>query len=220
MRQKIISLMSLLAIGILLAGCMSPGEERQDEMEDKEPVEGVDYLIKPAEPGWNWYINKVHNYKVKYPTDWRRLKTYPEGFIIHDPQVGTSWGSFGVGAVPLKECEKELSKEGIRSYDRWEVAKWFLEATKRKKQDVQLLELTNISLGGIPATKIVCSYTYTSSQNPERKYRMLDVMIYPDVKDGKVYDTSYSASRDIEKAETLYEYAPVVEQMIDSFEFI
>jgi hypothetical protein len=220
MRQKIISLMSLLAIGILLAGCISPGEEKEEEMEDKEPVEGVDYLIKPAEPGWNWYINKVYNYKVKYPTDWRNLEICPDGFAIDDPHVYPGWGFFGVEVMPLKEYEKELSKEGIKNYDRWEEAKWFLEATKREAQDVQLLELTNISLGGIPATKIVCSYTYTSSRNLERKARKLDVMIFPDVKDGKVYGILYGASRKIEKAETLYEYAPVVEQMIDSFEFI
>jgi hypothetical protein len=59
MRKKVLSLVSLVLIGALFAGCIDFG----GKTEEKEKVE---YSVKD----WEWYVNEEWGYKIKYPKDW------------------------------------------------------------------------------------------------------------------------------------------------------
>jgi hypothetical protein len=211
MKQKLISLIALLAIGALLAGCLAPSEE---EIEEREPIKGVDYQIEPAEPGWNWYINKYAGFKIKYPTDWKNFKAFsPDGFWVDDPEED---GYLAVGRSSKKEWENGIRK--INSS--WDIAKRTLEFKKdTESYCVELLELTNFTLNNVPATKLVCAYVL----NPEKwPFDVSEVDPYCiDMEIGvlrakNIYCIRYYNA----PAETFDKYSSTLDKIINSFTLI
>jgi hypothetical protein len=214
MKQKLISLIALLAVGALLAGCLAPSEDKGADW--LEPgVEGIDYLLEPAEPGWNWYVSKEAGFRMKYPTDWKDFDADAFGFSIDDPQKDGSffYGSFYCTIYPMKTVKETLGK--IDSP--WQAAKIFIEGEKRLESriDIKLLELTNFTIDGTPAAKAV--YTY-QPYSPELGKRIgtEEKEIYITLIKGKYfYEVSYEAEVD-----AFNKYYPTIEKMIKSFEFI
>jgi hypothetical protein len=210
MKQKLISLIALLAIGALLTGCLAPSEDKGADW--LEPgVEGVDYLIKPAEPGWNWYISSKFGFKQKYPADWKNFDMSADGFLIDDPEED---GFFCSMVFPMKEVEKDLGK--IDSP--WQLEKKMIEFDKNleSRSDFKLLKLTNFTLDGTPAAKAVYTYCYYDPERGKKFGSELKAIEVTTIK-GKYH---YSLSYDCAEVDTFDKYYDTVNKMINSFEFI
>jgi hypothetical protein len=219
MRQKLISLVSILAIGALLAGCLAPSEE---EIEEREPVKGVDYQIEPAEPGWNWYINKEFGYKIKYPTDWKNFEALTigsrssiifSGFAIDDPKED---GFLCCSATLLKKFEEDIGKK-ISSP--WDIEKPHIEKVKEIEYDFKLLELTNFTLQRAPGTRVIYTFhsTYDAPDGTGKRigpeFKEIELAF---LKEGYCYQLCYNFAT----TETFDKYSSTLGKMINSFEFI
>jgi hypothetical protein len=210
MKQKLISLIALLAVGALLTGCLAPSEE---EIEEREPVKGVDYQIEPAEPGWNWYINKEFGFKIKYPTDWKNFEAYREaslgGFLIDD---SVEDGFFDVRVMPLKELEKFIGKTEMPL----SITRKVVEARAAVEADLEIVEITNLTLAGAPATKIKYTFYHKHPDTGEKIEGEMKAMEISLIKDKYLYEFSY----DCAESKTFDKYSNTIDKMINSFEFI
>jgi hypothetical protein len=206
MKQKLISLIALLAIGALLAGCLAPSEE------EIEPVKGVDYQIEPAEPGWNWYIDYQLDFKIKYPTDWKNFKLDSYGgFSIDDPLKDGHFYICGGGSI--EEKEKALGKKLTTP---WENAYDWIELSTRPGTDVQILEMKNLTFKGIPATEALYTYYFKDLDTGEKIGEKMKNFYICAIKDKYLYELEYYMSH----VKTFNKYWPTIEKMINSFEFI
>jgi hypothetical protein len=208
MKPKMILFALTLVIAIFLAGCVGPDQEKQEELEEKEGVEGVDYEIKPAEPGWSWLINEHAGYKIKYPNEWKSLGVYVspgDEFLIEDPEGD---GSFFVGCIPLKEA-----RELLRAESSWELVKAM--AYSLNKVEIRIVEASNFTLSGAPATELVYTSWLKHPKTGEKIIKRKEMATC--IIEGKFL---YWLSYDCAEVDTFDKYYPTIQKMVNSFEFI
>jgi hypothetical protein len=209
-----------------MVGCLNQLEEKE------KLVEGVNYQIEPAEPGWKWFINTYHGYRFKFPEDWEihsredweikfDLEAESSDWVrIDEPEHEEEHGFFGVETVTREKMKEYLKQLDMNRYDRQSFAKIEIEEGSAKIQDFELLEYKNISLDGVPSTLIRYVYTHVALPPSMWEAKLMDLLIFSEEKGGKVYCISYTAFRPPDRADRLTENLPIVMKMINSFEFI
>jgi hypothetical protein len=182
---------------------MAPGEKKKEELENRELVEGVDYQIEPAEPGWNWYISKQAGFKIKYPTDCRNFEAY-----LFWLRMDIGGGRFDISRCPPEELE-EMKVDSL-----WQFMKWWIESWHFNDADFKVLEFTNLTLDKAPAARVIYTY-YSTTQGEKFGWKQKGVSVGA-FKDGYAYVIEYEHA-EVENFDKDY---PTIQKMINSFQFI
>jgi hypothetical protein len=169
-------------------------------------------LCSGAKQKWEWYESKGGKYKVKYPADWvvraPPSKRLPQIFLAYT-NIGKDLGlDFQVvcSQPPSKKSPYELTIENV-------------EMSKKDFPDYTCLEITNITLDGFPAVKIVGTFTDARTESPPFHTKEIWIL---SARGGITYGINFSVrTHDAKKtAENFDKYLPLANEMIDSFKFI
>jgi hypothetical protein len=197
-----LTMLTLLFVSLFI-GCIG---------EKKEEKEQAEYLESLPED-WKIYENKKWGIKFKYPSKWE----FEEG------PVG---GVDGVGVFKWVGVKKDIQiylcvsfmEDPYPNLSTYEESKKLLKEIEEYSDDFTCLELTNITLDGVPATKCVVSYSEYKITRRDYDYEIVIVA----KKEGKYYGFLYGASsEEIENAAKYFkEYLPIANEMINSFRFL
>jgi hypothetical protein len=164
-------------------------------------INSIGGIVSSEQTGWNWYVSKKGGYKLKYPAgaDWEVDERAPFFFVSKQIERAEASISFAVGV--FNETDPHLS-----TYEELMIA---------LRPDAEILEVTNISLDGFPATKAVFFYYVLFGDY----HKSMDILIK---KEGKSYGILYTVtSRGIKTGEILFEsYLSTANEMINSFRFL
>jgi hypothetical protein len=187
----------LLVIGVLILSSMS-----------------LIFTNQSFKQKWKWYESKEGKYKVKYPADWvveaPSSKRLPQIFLAYT-DIGKDL-SLDFQVV----CTQAHFKESLL----YELTMESEEKMKKKFPDYTCLEITNITLDGFPAIKIVGTFTDARSESFP-PFHEKEICI-TSVRKGITYVINFNvATYDAKKtAEDFDKYLPLANEMIDSFKFI
>jgi hypothetical protein len=204
MNKRLLCLLSVLLVGGLLVGCVAPQKETKGKTEEKEKI---GYPVRE----WKWYESKEWGFKIKYPAgaDWEAEEFEDEtgtGFLVSKwIEKEKTFIFFGVAFV--RESDPHLSTyEELMAHPDYELGS--------ESPDIKCLEVSNITLGGFPATKAVFCHSHVLGYSK--------TILILTKKEGNCYEIEYgSTSKEIKKTEKYFrEYLPIANEMINSFRFL
>jgi hypothetical protein len=168
-------------------------------------------LCSGSEQEWRWYENEEWGYKVKYPSDWNNQTL----------QIGLSqvFDALNIGEDPSLSFHVACSKAHFKGSLYKQIMEEGVERLKKDYPDYTCLEITNITLDGFPAVKIVAAYTDARTESPPSHTKEIYIV---SAREGITYGINFSVNTpDAKKTERYFdEYLPLANEMIDSFKFI
>jgi hypothetical protein len=163
------------------------------------------FFIKTREE-WEWYENNEQGFRIKYPSDWKKREEKTESYFKVDfkKERGGPIAFFSVEIWPSTPEEREKSSyESIK-----EGVEFFQKAACKEDFTFKVSEIKNAPLDGVPATKVLWLMKIE-----EISYKQLIICVI--LEDNTTYYLGYSS-----KEEYFDKYLPVVEEMIEFFDFV
>jgi hypothetical protein len=151
---------------------------------------------RTIENGFLTYDNSEYGFSIKYPTTWTKNEI-PEGVnFVGASEVFNVWSFKN---LPLFENEKKTLDENVKAT---------IDERMKKQSNFRLEESNDIEFNGLPAHKILFTYT-DSKSGPTRAMEV--ILINGNVR----YELYFAAS-----TELFAKSLPTAEQMFDSFELV
>ena len=157
---------------------------------------GGEVGVGTVQNGFLTYDNCEYGFKIKYPNNWPKNEI-PEGVnFVSASEVFNVWGFKN---LYLSENEKKTLDENVKG---------IIDERMKKQSNFRLEESKDIEFNGLPAHKILFTYT-DSVAGPTR---VMEVIVI----NGNVrYELYFAAS-----TELFTKSLPTAEQMFDSFELV
>jgi hypothetical protein len=191
MQKKVLSLMSLVLVGALFAGCIDFGGKTEEETEDLFYVTWPNY-------SWEWYENAKYGLRFKYPSSWGEAHDHEpmkDYLLINFRTEDDCYAPADIHIYGVKRPLEESVQLFLELYEKDEDIKNF---------EVESYE--NITLDGVHAIKVV-----------SRSDKLRDIKIDAQNK-GWYYSFSFGLSTD--NLHQWDEWVKLVDEILSSFEFI
>jgi hypothetical protein len=229
MKRGRIEIAAGLLIITLLVGCINSGEDMGGKkISAGEPTEhyGPEHFTDIQGIKWKVYESPEGGFRIKYPADWKieEDSSRDVGFsckIDESPYV--KYASIRGGVESFDRTNAENIEPSFRGKSLWEVAEKARDEMKKINEETGInviaVEISNITLDGKPAVKEIEEiYDTIFFAN------MMEISIISRDQENYYFISSIFITQGPKQPEYKYwlydEYLPVVEQIINSFEFL
>jgi hypothetical protein len=228
--KRRIGLAAGLLIIALLAGCINSGEDMGGKkISAGESTEhyGPEHFTDIQGIEWKVYENPEGGFRIKYPASWEIEEERSRGVDFSYRINSLSYAKYASISESVESFDRiyteNIDEPSFRGKSLWEVTKEMLDEEKKFDEgtgtNARIIEISNITLDGKPATKYI--------KEGYDKYLSLGIKKISIIsRDQENYYAMYFIffTRNPESPEYKYwlydEYLPVVEQIINSFEFL
>jgi hypothetical protein len=199
--------LAVLVIISLFTGCIGKDKEPAGIEDEISREEEKDIEVKEKKVQWAWVEREEEGFKVKYPISWDKLEK--ELLELYGYDIGSFVVAFGkyrneslsLIAIFVEPLSRSQLKKDELTY---KTAQNLLDNQKKEEPKTELISLSNITLDGEKATKLV----YIDHELWTEEAWIISI------KGKNMYSIAYSTT-----PQRFKEDSSMIDEMLDSFRF-